>query len=90
MDTLRIAIWNANRLQRSQELKVFLQTNKIDVLLIAEIHFTIKSFIKIPLCNVYDTKHPFGRARGGSAIIIKRDIKHFFQLSTVDVHILPL
>ena len=88
MDTLRIAIWNANGLLQSlQELKVFLHTNKIDVLLIAETHFTVKSFVKISLCNVYDSKYPSGRAHGGPAIIIKQDNKYFFQYLFADVHI---
>jgi hypothetical protein len=39
MDILKIAIWNANGLlQRLQELKVFINTNKVNVLLISEIH----------------------------------------------------
>ncbi|XP_015438893.1 PREDICTED: RNA-directed DNA polymerase from mobile element jockey-like, partial [Dufourea novaeangliae] len=50
-------------------------------------HFTVKSFLKIPHYNVYDTKHPSGRGHGGSAIIIKQDIKHFFLCSFADVHI---
>lgn len=65
MDILKIAIWNANGLlQRLQELKVFINTNKVNVLLISEIHFTVKSFIKIPFYNVYSTKHPSGRGYG--------------------------
>ena len=62
-------------------------TNKIDELLIAETHFTIKSFVRIPVYNVYDTKYSSGRARNGSAVIIKQDIKHFFQCSFADVQI---
>ena len=42
-------------LQRLQELKVFLHTNELDVLLTAETHFTVKGFVKIPLYNVYET-----------------------------------
>ena len=46
------------------------------VLLISEIHFTTKSYIKIPNYRIYDTRHPDGTAHGGTAIIIKIGIKH--------------
>lgn len=65
-EELKIAIWNVNGLhRRTQELKIFLQTNEIDVILISEIHF-----IKIPHYTIYDTKHPSGKGHGGSAVII--------------------
>lgn len=77
MDTLKIAIQNANELQhRILELKTFLHDNEIDVMLIAETHFTVKNYIKIPSYNFYDTNHPSGRARCDSAVTIKQDIKH--------------
>ena len=74
--SLRIALWNANGMsQHQQELKTFI-TNNIDILLISETHFTNRNFMKIPRYDIYDTKHPSGRAHGGTAIIIKRTIKH--------------
>lgn len=83
MDILKIAIWK--RLQhRILELKTFLHNNEIDIMLIAETHFTVKNYIKIPLYNVYDTNHPSGRARGSSTIIIKQDIKHNIHHSIAD------
>jgi exonuclease III len=40
---LRIALWNANVLaQHKDEIQLFLQHNKIDILLISETHFTTK------------------------------------------------
>jgi hypothetical protein len=45
---LKLAIWKANGLiQHRDELKMFLYTHDIDVMLISETHFTEKSFICI-------------------------------------------
>lgn len=72
-----LALWNANGLsQHSSELKIFLSTNNIDILLISETHFTKKSFFKIPSYSFYQTMHPDGTAHGGSAILIKNTLKH--------------
>lgn len=77
---LRIIAWNANGLNaRAQELDVFLRINNIDVALISETHFTEKNFIKIMGYKAYWTLHPSGRARGGTAILIKQNILHFQQ-----------
>jgi hypothetical protein len=43
-------------------------------MLIAETHFTNRSYIKILNYQIYDTKHPDDTAHG--AIIIKSSIKH--------------
>ncbi|CAH2083987.1 unnamed protein product [Euphydryas editha] len=45
-------------------------------MLISETHFTSKSYFKIPEYNLYHTMHPDGKAYGGSAILIKANIKH--------------
>ena len=75
---LNIAIWNANGLShRLLEIKNFLQIHNIDVMLISETHFTIKNYFKLPYHEVYDTKHPDGKAHGGTAIIIKKCLNHF-------------
>ena len=73
----RIATWNANGLLRHrQELVLFLEENKIDILLASETHFTEKSYFKINDYIMYDTKHPDGTAHGGTAILIRKNIKH--------------
>lgn len=73
----RIALWNANGLtQRRQELALFADTNKIDIMLISETHFTHKNYLNIRGYNIYDTKHPDGTAHGGTAIIIRKNVKH--------------
>lgn len=75
---LRIMEWNANGLsQHQQELQAVLDTEKIDVCLISETHFTKQSFIKFRGYRVYHTIHPDNTARGGSAIIIKEHYLHY-------------
>ena len=70
---LKIAIWNANGLhQRLPKLKTFLSINKIDIMLVAETHLTDKNYTKIPFYNIYATNHPTGKARSGTAVIIKK------------------
>lgn len=74
---LRIAAWNANGLaNHRQEIEIFLNENKIDMLLISESHFTERSYFKLKNYTLYDTKHPSGNAHGGTAILIKSTIKH--------------
>lgn len=95
--TLKIAVWNANGLCRhAQEIKTFLNLQNIDIMLISETHFTSKSYLKIPNYTIYNTNHPDGRARGGSAIIIKSSIKHeenikynldYLQATSVEVEV---
>ena len=76
MDTqIKIAVWNSNGLQqRIQETKAFIHTHDIDILLVSETHLTDKNYINIPHYTMYDTKHPSGKAHGGTAIIIKNEI----------------
>lgn len=90
---LKLMLWNANGLMRHQrELEVILNKEKVDVCLISETHFTRESFIKFKNYEFYHTIHPQNTARGGSAIIIRKSLKHFeedklsseeFQTTTV-------
>lgn len=74
---LKLAIWNANGLcKHLHEVRTFLQIHDIDVMLVSETHFTTKSHITIPKYTIYSTNHPDGKARGGTALIIKNNIKH--------------
>jgi exonuclease III len=45
-------------------------------MMISETHCTNRSHLKIPQYSIYETNHPAGVARGGTAIIIKNSIKH--------------
>jgi len=75
---LRIAQWNANGLaQHKDEVQLFLQHNKIDILLVSETHFTAKTHFRIPQCNTYYTNHFDGIAHAGTAILVKQTIQHY-------------
>lgn len=75
---LKLALWNANGLtQHAEEIKVFINEHKLDIILVSETHFTNKSHFNVRNYTVYDTKHPDGTAHGGSAIIVNNSIKHY-------------
>lgn len=79
--TFRIATWNANGLmQHIPEIEIFLNTEKIDIFLISESHFTRSSYAKIQGYNLYHAIHPAEKARGGSAILVKENIKHHEEI----------
>ena len=78
MRTLRIALWNANGLMKHKlELEAFLKLYDIQIILISETHFTVKNYFKIFGYKVYSTNHPSGRAHGGTAILVKSNIRHY-------------
>lgn len=86
--TLRIAFWNSNGLSNHiQELILFLNTNKIDILLISETHSTGRTVIKIPHYDIYYANHPDGSAHAGSAVIIRKAINHYSMQPYVTVKI---
>jgi hypothetical protein len=61
-------LWNASSLtQHTEELKTFISIHNTDVMLISEMHFTEKSYQKLPKYTVYHTIHP-----AGTALIIKK------------------
>lgn len=77
MTSLRIAAWNINGLApNKQELEILLKVNKVDIALISETHLNDNKIIKIDNYCVYNTNHPDSTSHGGSAIIIKNNIKH--------------
>lgn len=75
---LKIALWNANGLaQHCQELQLFIAKHNLDIVLVSETHFTDLSFFRIPNFTLYTTNHPDDRAHAGSAVLIKKHIKHY-------------
>jgi endonuclease/exonuclease/phosphatase family metal-dependent hydrolase len=75
---LKIAIWNSNGLcKHALELRSFIYTLDLDILLISETHFTSRSYITIPQYDIHCTNHPDEKAHGGSAVIIKHSIQHY-------------
>jgi len=78
---LRIAQWNANGLQQHKdEVKIFLNQNQIDILLLSEMHFTSKNHFTVPGYDLCYTNHPDGTAHVGTAILIKTTIAYYKQL----------
>lgn len=88
-------LWNANGLLRhKEELEILLNSEKIDVCLISETHFTNQSYLSFKNFILYHTPHPSNKARGGSAIIVRKNIKHceeekfcteMFQATTISL-----
>lgn len=56
-------------------------------MLVSETHFTNRSFLKINKYTLYDTKHPDGTAHGGTAILIKSNIKHHLLQNYQEAHL---
>jgi hypothetical protein len=80
--------------QHAEELKMFISTHNIDVMLISDTLHGKNLPKKISKYSIYHINHPASTARGGTAIIIKNSIKHhelsnysqdFLQASSVKV-----
>jgi len=95
INPLKIATRNANRLspKYSQEMKTFIFSQNIDILLVFETHFSNKSYCHIPEYILY-TMHPGNsKVHRRIVLIIRSDIKHdeigkfqreFFQATSID------
>jgi exonuclease III len=76
--SLRISAWNANGLTNHiQELILYLNINKIDILLISETQATDPTYVKIPYYTVYFANHPDNQAHAVAAVIIRTALKHY-------------
>ena len=69
---------------KNKKWQIVLDTEKIDVCFISETHFTKQSFIKFKGLKVYHTIHPENAAKGGSAIIVRDNIKHHSSSSELE------
>lgn len=77
MMSLRIASWNVNGLApNKREIEIKLKENKVDVALISETHLNDRNVFRMDGYCVYNTNHPNTKSHGGSAVIIKNNIKH--------------
>ena len=81
-----------------EEVQLFLQHSKLDILLVSEVHFTTKTHFQIPQYNTYYTNHPDDTAHAGIAIIMKHILRHhelsqyaadFLQVTSISVSTLP-
>ena len=74
---LKLAVWNANGLgHHTQEVRLFIKSLDLDILLVSETHFTERSHMSIPNYHIYRTDHPDKTAHGGTAVIIRQKLKH--------------
>jgi exonuclease III len=74
-DTLKIMAWNANGLlQHQQELQAVFDTERVDVCLVSEKHFSKEFYIKFRVYKVYHNIHSENSAKGGSAVIINENV----------------
>jgi exonuclease III len=75
----KIMLWNANGLlPRKLELEQLLNNQAIKVVLVTETHFTKKFKITHSKnYNVYYSNHPSGKAQGGAAIFVSKNIQHY-------------
>jgi len=74
---LHLVVWNANGLQNSKAIvEHHLKTHQIDILLVAETHFSPRSHFNISGYDLIHADHPSGRARGGAAILIRSGIQY--------------
>jgi len=73
---LKLAVWNANGLgHHAQEVRLFIKSLDLDILLVSETHFTDRSHMSIPNYHIYRTDHPDKTAHGGTAVIIRQNLK---------------
>lgn len=75
---LKFVLWNSNGLlSRKLEFDHFLQKEKVDIACVTETHCTQKYHVAHTAnFNVYHAFHPSTKARGGSALYIKKTIPH--------------
>jgi hypothetical protein len=62
--------------QRMKEVNIFINTQKTDIILVFETHFTRRNYLKIPTYTTYATNHPDVASPAGSPTIIRKGIKH--------------
>lgn len=53
-----------------------LEYENIDVLLVSNSHFTLNHNTILKIYSIYSSSHPDGTAHAGTAIIIRKHIKH--------------
>ena len=71
----------------TQEINLFLRSLNRDVLLVSETHVTDRSHIHLPNYAVYHTPHPDNKAHGGTAVIVRRNLKHHSGMAYSTEHI---
>lgn len=57
-------------------MQTLINEHKLDIVLVSETHCTSSSNIKFDGCHTYLTNHPDGTGHAGTAVIIRKSIKH--------------
>jgi len=71
--TIKVMLWNANGvLKRKNELEVVLENEN----LLTETHLSKNLNLKLQNYTAYITPHPENSSRGGTAVIVKKTLKH--------------
>lgn len=80
MDELKFLYWNAEGLENKvEELQRIMKKNRISITMVNETHLTSKSRVSIPGYSVYRTDREGDTPYGGTALIIKKNIKHTYM-----------
>lgn len=73
-----MAQWNSNGIiNHKEEIEIFLEQHKIDILIISETHLTSRNNFKIYGYACYANNHPDDKSCGGTAILIKNRLRHY-------------
>lgn len=74
---MKLIYWNAQGIKsKLHELKAFLDSNDIPILLLGETFLKPNQTLKIPNYTTYRNDRPGNRVGGGTAILIKNHLKH--------------
>lgn len=76
--SINLIAWNAGALtdDKAMEFGDSLKCLQIDVALISETWFVRDKRWVFPGYKMYNAKHPSGKARGGSSVVVRDNIKH--------------
>lgn len=73
---LKVVYWNAHSvIQKKDEIKVFVESNMIDIALISETFLKPCHSFRLPNYVTYRTDRPI-RSGGGTAILVRKEIRH--------------
>ncbi|KAL7725846.1 hypothetical protein ACLKA6_015927 [Drosophila palustris] len=87
---LCLGFWNARSiLPNANELKLFLNKHKVDIMLISETHLHAGLYFSVDGYACYRANHPSGRPKGGSAVLVRQNLIHYhlFPVCTPSVQL---
>jgi hypothetical protein len=88
MTATRLATLNINGLAPNKnEVELLLTEHNLDVLLLSEAHCTKSTSVKFREYTCYMTPHPDGTGHAGTAIIVRKSVKHHLMPKHRSPHI---